>query len=203
MNTTKQIIYNLGLEGWIFALTSLAAIVFSVLSFLGVLPFDEEQTSSIVIGAIGLLMAAVVAQTARRQVGILELKRAIGVAESQLLSPEEFIAHLVLSVIRANDSICDAYMSMHQDKPTLPPSHSSSFFLGWPGEYRKKLFQRVSKREIEFRRVQLIPNKKILEEVVFRLVLHDGYKYYIRYYEAPQEAIPIINVMSFDDERVF
>ncbi|MHC1784115.1 MAG: hypothetical protein AB9891_15405 [Anaerolineaceae bacterium] len=72
MDKIKETLRNLGFEGWVFSLTSMAAIIFSVLSFLGILPFDSEQTSSIVIGALGLLMAAMVTQIERRHTDFLK-----------------------------------------------------------------------------------------------------------------------------------
>jgi hypothetical protein len=77
MRLLKTIIRNFGLDDWIFTLTGLVAIVFSVLSFLGIVPFDEKQISAIVIGAIGILMTAFVTQAARHHVEISEIKNSL------------------------------------------------------------------------------------------------------------------------------
>ncbi len=78
MRTLKETVRNLGFEGWAFALTGLTAIIFGILSFLNWLPFDEKQILSILVGAMGLLMTAVIAQIPRRYGEIQELKDAMG-----------------------------------------------------------------------------------------------------------------------------
>ena len=65
------------------------------------------------------------------------------------------------------------------------------------------LFQRVSKGEIGFKRVLVIFDRQALERVIYRLLLHEGCNYYIRHYEALAKAIPMVNVLSFDDETFY
>jgi hypothetical protein len=85
MRTIKRLISNLGLDGVIFGVSSLAAVFFGFFSFLGYIPIEGNQLSAILIGAMGLLMAAVVALTTKRKNEIEEIKEAIGVSESEIL----------------------------------------------------------------------------------------------------------------------
>jgi len=195
MNDLKLTLRSLGLDGWVFGITSVAAIFFGVLSFLGVIPFDQRQVSSVMVGAIGLLMVAVMTQTARRHAEILELRATLGLSESQSLSSSrEFGQHLVPSVLRTKLFVLDMLMTARR---------SPSFFSGSQAEYKRVLFKRTSKGEIGFRRVEVIYNVRNLEDVVRRLLLHEGYNYFIRHYEPPPKIIPILHMMSFDNEAFY
>lgn len=198
MRTLKETIRNLGLDGWIFALTGVAAIIFGVLSFLGLLPFDEKQTLSIVIGALGLLMAAVVAQTARRHAEISELKNALGITEAELLGSNEFGLHLASSVAKSKNYVLDTLLTS-----AIPRLTTSYGFSGSQAEFHRLLYERVIKGDITFRYVTVIFHRQRLQDIVFKLLLHEGSRFYIRHYEPPPTAIPIINLMSFDDEAFY
>jgi hypothetical protein len=190
MKALKHTFQNLGIDSWIFALTGLGAIVFSILSFFGKLPFTPEQTTAILVGAIGLLMTAVVTLGARRQTEISELKNALGIAEAQLLnSGREFGQHLASSVVKTKLFVLDSNMTS-----TIPRLAS-----GQQSEYKRILSEKVYKQEIAFRLVGIVFHKQDLENKVFKLLLHEGLRYYIRHYEPPSMPIPIINLMSFDD----
>lgn len=199
MNKSKFSFRDFGIDDLIFFLTGIAAIVFSILSFFGKIPLDDKETSSIIIGAIGLLMAAAVAQRAKQRSEVVDLREAIGVSESTLIkSSREFGQHLVPNVLRVERYVLDTMLNR-----AYPSARAQTFFSGPQAEYRKLLFERVTKGEISFKRVEVIFHEQGLEEVIRRLLLHEGHNYFIRYYETPPVAIPLINMMSFDDDAFY
>lgn len=189
---------NLGFEGWVFGLTGLAAIVFGVISFLGFIPLPIGQSLQIVIGAIGAIMLAVVAQASRRQAEFQELKDLVGIADVKLLDNEgEFPADLVSECMRTKGFVNDVFVNW-----ATPRREAVRYLTGKYSEYNRELFRRVTKDEISFRQVQVIYHAQGFQELIHRLLLHEGHGYYIRYYDKPPVSIPILHVTSFDD-RVF
>ncbi len=225
MNTFKQITQNLGLEDWIIALTGLASITISISSFFGYLPLDQKQTSSILIGAVGLLMVTVVVQTAMRQKENLnlqeriedaelklrnsiehveaELKDTFGIAETELMNWSEFLERLSDSVERTKTHIHEVFLLLPGEEHTLPGYYSKSsspteLYFARNTEYKETVARKVKEDGIVFKRVQFIPNRRVLEETIFRLLYHSEGEYYIRYCEAPKEPVPLLNIISFD-----
>jgi hypothetical protein len=212
MNSLRKYLHKIGLDGWIFALTGLGAIAFGVLSALGLWPFSQNLSLQIIASAIGVLMLAVVVQTAKRQAEIEELKNALGVTQTRLINRgDEFVEHLTSNARNANHFIYDTHMtdvspnlSSKTDRFVYNGKPSSNYgFSGPYANYFKLLYTRVTKREIYFRYVTMIFNLYTLEEVIFKLLLHEGYRYRIRHYEPPPKAIPIVNLMSFDDKEFY
>lgn len=187
----------LGLEGWVFGLTGLASIVFSVASFLGYVPLSIEQTLQIVVGAVGALMLAVVTQSSKRSAEIQDIRNALGVADIQRLDTGlELPEHLVLSSKKAKSFVTETFMNW--EKPRI---NTITYLLGEDGNnYNRVILERVTKNEISYRQVQVVYHKQGLEELIHRLLLHEGYGYYIRHYDEQSSAIPMLHVTSFDDE---
>lgn len=199
MKDIKEAYNSLGLDGMIFALSSLGAIVFGVMSFIGVIPFAGDQLSSILIGATGVLMAAVVALSTSRKSEINELRNTLGVSDSKILkSHKELEESLAFSATKAESYISDTSLSR-----MIPEPASLPFFSGVESAYRRTIFDRVRRREIRFKRVEIIFHRQGLEQLLFRLLLHQGYDYQIRHYEPLQKPIPMLSFVSFDDTTFY
>lgn len=200
MSTIRRSFHNLGIDGWIIGLSGLSALIFALVSLFGVVPYDQETTMSILLGAVGLLMAAVVARTARRNAEIADLRSALGVADSQMLfGSREFRRHLVPSVLTAKHVVWDSHLTWAIPQVNYPQQFSGSY-----ATYDRMLRKRVSKDELSYKYVTIVYHKQCLEDVLCRLLAHQGYRYYIRHYRPSSSIpIPIINVMSFDGQDFY
>ncbi len=199
MRKFREIIKNTSIDGWIFGLSGLVAIVLSIFSFVGTVPLSEQQAIQILIGAIGLLMLAVVAQTSRRQAEFIDLKDLLGVSETLLFNDKSvYNKHVVSNVAKASRFVSDTILS-----PAVSPGYTPKYFDGSRAEYKKILFDRVAKGELSYRRVEVIASKGNLERTIYRLLLFEGHKFLIRHYDSPPKVIPVLNLMSFDDTAFY
>jgi hypothetical protein len=80
------------------------------------------------------------------------------------------------------------------------PRYGGAYLTGAHAEYHRLLYQRVSNGELIYKQVEVVFHQQGLRLIIFRLLLHEGYRFLIRHYEPPPTAIPIMHVMSFDDE---
>lgn len=193
MRVLKEILSNLGPEGWTFSIISLGSVIFGVLGFFGVLPFNQEQTISILIGAIGILMGASITQNARRHADLLELKNLLGVADAQLLDKKEAAQHSLSSVLKTRHFILDTFMNW-----TISAAGSNSYLSRIHTSYNRLLIERLVKGEIEYREVQVIYHHQGLEYAIQKMLLNR--RYLLRHYDPPDVAIPILQLQSFDNE---
>lgn len=51
--------------------------------------------------------------------------------------------------------------------------------------------------------MEVIFTRERFEKVLRRLLRHEGHDYLIRHYTPPKKAIPIIHMMSFDDDHFY
>lgn len=203
MKSVRKIISELGWQGWTLLLCGMVAILIAVFDFSQVISLTTENALRLIIVAVGLVLGAIAAQTARRNAEIIELKQelaeAIGTTESLLLAGDrEFAQHLVTSVTNAQHFVWDTVLNRAWPSPHLEP-----YFSGVQEDYKRLLYDRIRKGELGFRRVELIFHRISLEQVMQRLLIHDGLHFYIRYYKSPPTAVPIVNLMSFDGERFY
>lgn len=70
-------------------------------------------------------------------------------------------------------------------------------------EYRLIRDERVRKGEVAFKRVEVIFHRDHLESVIRQLLRFEGCEFYLRHYDAPPQAIPVLHIMSFDDEYLY
>ena len=70
-------------------------------------------------------------------------------------------------------------------------------------EYRRIRDERVLKGEIAFKKVEVIFHREHLESVIRQLLRFEGREFYLRHYDAPPQAIPVLHIMSFDDEHLY
>lgn len=199
MKFLRSILTHLELDSWIFGLTGIFAIIFSIISFLGIVPLSTEQSVQILLGAMGTLMLAVVTQTARRQIEFSELRSLLGVSNVELLtSRSEYKQHLLFNIARINRCVSDTILS-----PPVTPKSQPEYFYGSRTDYKMILYKRVAKGEISYRRVEIIASKFSLERTIYRLLLFEGHKFLLRHYDAPPNFIPILNLVSFDDDKFY
>ena len=143
---------------------------------------DSAGRIALVVGG-SLLVLGSVRHLSEEEGGTLEL------LEMQHTFPQE----LTRRVQEAKRFVFDTNLS--EEKP-----RRSSFTQG---EYRAVRDLRVMRGEIGFKRVEVIYHKERFVSVVKNLLKFEGKNYYVRYYEAPPKAIPMLHVMAFDDEHFY
>jgi hypothetical protein len=172
----------------------LAAIVIGFLDSTPLVNLTSDPMLRIIVVALGLLMGAVVAQTGRRAVEINELREALGLIEVEALEGKKsFPQHLLQSVFQADRFILDT--NLNEEVPYRPSDPQR--------RYKQILDERLKKGDLSFRRVEVIYSRETLEKVVRKLLIYEGQDYFIRHYDPPPRAIPVLHIMSFDDERFY
>jgi hypothetical protein len=110
-----------------------------------------------------------------------------------LEAKQSFPQQLVRSIRRAKKFVLD--MNLIEEVPRE---------LNTPyKKYRQILEERVSGGELSFKRVEVVYSRERLERIVTRLLKHEGQDCFIRHYEPPIRAIPILQLMSFDDRDFY
>jgi len=203
MKNLKRVFDNLGIDGVIFGIASIASITIGVFSFVGSFfnfqPITGNQLSSVLIGTVGFLIAAVVALSAKRKNEIREIKDAIGISESELInSNREVEERFAFSARQAKRFILDTSLNR-----VIPDSANIAYFSGVESEYRRAIYERVKRGEVNFRRVEIIYHRQGLEWAIFRLLLHDNPNYQIRHFEPSDKPIPMISFLSFDNTTFY
>jgi hypothetical protein len=194
MSNFRRFVGNLRFDGWVLGLTGLVAIMIGILDLTPFVNLTADPMLKMIVIALGLLMGAIVAQTGRRALEITELREALGLVEVEgLEAKRSFPQHLVQSVLRAQKFILDTNLNEEVPRGSGDPQR----------QYRQILDERLRKGDLSFRRVEVIFNKERLEKVVRRLLKHEGQDYFIRHYDPPPRAIPVLHMMSFDDERFY
>ena len=192
----QRLLKNLGWDGVLIGVSGLAAFLLGLLDFTSLISITNEPALRILLSGMGLLLGAVVVQTSRRSNEIREIRDAIGTSEINLLdNDQEFGNQLTQEVLSAHKFISNTLLTYAV--PRLSTNHG---FSGPQEEFHKILYKRVTKGELSFRHVVTIYHKQMLEDVIFKLLLHDGYRFYIRHYEPPPAAMPMLNILSRDDE---
>ncbi|MBD3342450.1 MAG: hypothetical protein GF353_25345 [Candidatus Lokiarchaeota archaeon] len=195
MREIKQLFILIGIDNLIIGLTGLVAVTIAILEFTGLINLSTEQLLKMILIALGLLMTAVVSQALHRSSEVRELKKEIGIVDLKLLNCEnEFQKNLTSSVSNATRHVLDTALNFEYTQEANDPQDN----------YKLMLQKRIEKNELVFRRIELIYNKERLEDVIQKLFKYGiKYKYYIKYYQAPPKAFPLINLMSFDDDHFY
>lgn len=199
MKIFKWCYENLDFDSLLLALSGLVAIIFGIVSFIGFIPISGEQLSSILISSLGILMASVVALTVRRKSEIKELKESVGISETKIVySTRELENYFASSARQAKRFILDTSLNRVLLEPT-----PVKFFSGIEDGYRRVVYDRTSKGQISFKRIEIIYHQASLEWVIFRLLLHEGHDYQIRHYDSPDKPIPMLSLVSFDNTTFY
>lgn len=193
----RLVLTEIGTEGWIFGLTALAAVIFGLLDFTPVINLTSDPALRMILVALGLVMLSILAQTGRRSIEMKELRDSLGASSVELIGTgDEFRLHAKRQMTKAKKFVLDTTLNAERAPTLTHPADN-------PAHYYHTIWQRVHNREITYRRVEVIFNKERLEYVVSRLLVHEGTDFYIRYYDPPPKAIPILNIMSIDNEEYY
>lgn len=194
----RRILSSIGWDGAFWSVCGFVTFAIGILDFLPQFQLTDDPILRLVLSSIGLVLGATVAQTAGRKAEILELRETLGIAESHLLDhTTETPQQLVGQILRARRYVLDSRLNW------ATPRYTKSYLSGSHGEYHRFLFHRLTKGEIIFRQVEVIFHRQSLELTIYRLLLHEECKFFVRHYEPPPKAIPAIHVLSFDDETFF
>lgn len=167
--------------------------------FIGLLdftPFIELTNDPIlrmILVALGLTMAAIVAQTSRRALELEELRRVIGVSKTELIGDTELDNHLRNSVSHAKKFILDTTITSRRVVSSFDRTYN-------PNSYSPIVTDKVQRNEISYRLVVVIHTRERLEKAITALLMHEGKDYLIRYYNASPDAMPVLNMLSIDNE---
>lgn len=195
----KQFVSSVGWEGALLGAAGLMAFILGLLDFTPLLQLTNDPIQRMILSSIGLLLGAMVVQTARRRSEIEELKNALGISEVHLLKDRfDFGQTLFLDATKARRFISNSFLN--SSTPGFTPGYG---FSGSQAEAHRLIYKRVLKGEIEFRHVVIIYYKQLLEDTIFKLLLHEGHRFIIRHYDPPPAAIQLLNVISFDDDTFY
>lgn len=168
------------------------AIVFKYIDFVALLlalawlvsnPGWEPAVVSVV--TFGTFLAADLSIAFRRPSSHIEI----------LEAKQSFPQHLVQSISNVQKFVLDT--SLNYEHAALPGTDDPQW------DYKQIMQRCVSRGEISFRRIEVIFNRERLEEVLRKLLVYQELEYFIRYYYPPSEPIPVLHIMSFDDEHFY
>jgi hypothetical protein len=196
MFSIKRTISELGWDGWTLLLCGVGAIVIAFLDFTQLITLSIENALRLVIAAVGLIMGAIVAQMSRRTTELRELREAVGITSVELLSGQrDFRLHAKQNIAKAKKFVLDVSLTAERATIIHPADDVHSYY--------QTIFERLQRKEISYRRVEVIFNKERFEYLIFRLLVYEGMDYFIRYYDPPPKPISVLNIMSVDNEGFY
>lgn len=197
LSRLKLIISTFGIDDWVLGLTALIAITLGLLDFTPIINITSDPALRMVLVALGMTMASIVAQTGKRAVEIKDLRDTLGGTSVELIGTgNEFRLHAKHRIMNAKKFVLDTTLNAERVSTLTHPADNSA-------HYYYTIWERVQNKEITYRRVEVIFNRERLEYVVSRLLIHEGMDFFIRYYEPPPKAIPVINMMSIDNDEFY
>lgn len=196
MSKTKLVISELGIDGWILGLTALVAITIGILDFTPLITITPDPALRMILVALGLVMGAIVAQTGRRTIEMKELRDSLGATSVELLRlGKESQFHVQQSISRARRFVLDTTLHRQLAQITHPADDRT--------HYHSTIYERVQKGEISYRKIEGIFGKERFEYVISRLLVYEGTDYSVRYFASPAKPIPVLNMMSVDNETFY
>ncbi len=188
---------RLGWDGLTLLACGIIAIVIGVLDFTPLLNISAENGLRLVIVAIGFVLGAIVALTNRFVTENDNLRRSLNGATVELFtSSNDLFAHACHNVLLDK--------TRHVWDTNLVPSRGKAENpLQGHNQLYKSIYQRIARNEISYSSVYIIYDKTELEFIVSRLIAFEGKRYSIRYYDAPPKAIPVLNILSVNDENFY
>jgi len=186
MGRIKRTLAQLGFDGWAFLLCGVGSVVIAVLDFTQVVHLTNEDALRLIIVAIGLMMSAIAAQSARRAAELKDLRDSLGATSIELVNYSE----RRLYAIQARKFILDTTLHLTDAKNMTHPADLPNHHY----------YARVMKNEITVQKIEAIPTKERLEYVISRLIIYEGANYLVRYYDASSKPTPVLNLMSIDNE---
>ncbi len=196
MFKVRRVVSEFGVDGWVLVSTALVAILIGLLDFTPLVNITTDPTLRMILIALGMTMAAIVAQTGRRTAEMKELRDTLGAASIELISSgSDFQNHTKQRIAKATKFVLDTTLNIEEAIIVHPADN--------PNHYYHTIYERVYKKEITYRRVEVIFNQERLEQVIARLLIHEGQEYFIRYYNPPPKPIPVLNLMSIDNDGFY
>jgi hypothetical protein len=187
---------ELDVEKWILRLAAVAAVAIGVIDFTSLIELPANHLLRIVLIAIGLTMAAVSTQTSKRFAEMNELRHIFGAASIELIeNQKDFEDHSKQSAARAQRFILHTRLGTNSAKLVHPLDDFES--------HSKVIYERVSRGEIRYQRIETFANKDRFELAVFRLLVYEGLDYRVRYFSTVDPSIPVLNLMSIDNEAFY
>lgn len=177
-------------------ISGFAFILIGVLSFFPTIEFLGGIYPKITLVAIGILLRAIVAQNSLRKHDLEEFTNALGATSVELIGDSRsFKSHFGQNILVAKKDILQTLLTSKYTKITHPTDN--------PDHPSRILYERVSNSELSYKRVELILSSERLKHLVYRLILYEGLDYLVRYYAEPPVAIPVLNMLSIDNEGVY
>ena len=173
-------------------LTMLVSTVITILDLIGVV--QSDIVTAAILMTLTLLSFSTI--STRKSLGALEdsIKR-LRVAEIEILGVKaDFPRQIAHRARTAKKFILDT--NLNQEIRRAATTHPQA-------EYRRIRDDRVLKGELVFKRVEVIFHQSHLESVIRKLLRFEGCEFYLRHYDAPPQAIPVLHMMSFDDEHIY
>jgi hypothetical protein len=191
----KRILSNLDWGEFGLALTGLIGTMLGILDFTPLVTLTDDAALRMILCGTGLLMTSVAAQSARRKAENSELRQALGQAEVMSLNLRtEFPDHIGQNARKARKFILDTNLSN-----MLPRVGTGS----QQDQYHQIRNDKLMNAQISFLQVVTIFHRETLEAIIKRLIIYKDKEFYIRHYDPPPKAIPIIHIMSFDNEHFY
>lgn len=174
----------------------MAAIVIALLDFVQLIHLNTESSLRFIMIATGLILGSLAAQASLRKADLQDLANAVGATRVELIgSGREFQSHVRQNIYDAQQFVLHTMLTAERATIIHPLDNSNDF--------SSVLFERISRNEISYRRIEVILHRERLEHVLYRLLLYEGMNYLLRYYEAPPKAIPVLNMMSIDNKKFY
>ena len=137
----KSFLNALGFDGWVFALTAIISIFIGILDFTPFIELTNDPILRMILVALGLTMAAIVAQTSRRTLELEELRRVIGISKTELIGDRELDNHLRNSVSHAKKFILDTTITSKRVTSSFDRTYN-------PNSYYPIVTDKVQRNEI-------------------------------------------------------
>lgn len=189
----KRLWKHLGWDDITVGFLGLIAIILSILDFTPFVEITNDPALRMLIFLVGLLIGSFVVQAGRRKAEVDELRQAVGQVEAALLNMKtEFPENIAQRARTCRKFILDT--DLNSEVPRVD-------FASPQEHYRQILEKRLERGEIAFLEVVCVFHRETFMRVVEYLCRFKDKEYYVRHYPTPPKAIPIIHVMSFDNEH--
>ncbi|MEM7132059.1 MAG: hypothetical protein AAF702_37470 [Chloroflexota bacterium] len=195
MKNPRKSLSELDWDGWIILLSGILAIIIALLDFSQVVVLSTSDSLRLIIVALGVMLAAIAAQTSRRAADIRELGDVVGATSTELINSSEFELHVMTKAMTARSFILDTSLNAERASLTHPLDRNHHYY--------NVIFERLRSNEISYRRVETIFNRERLFYVISRLLYHENMDYYVRYYDSPPKAIPVLNMIGIDNDSYY
>jgi len=193
MKRIRSVFEQLGIDGAIVAILGIVAILLSIYDIVG----GSQISQPILVGVLGLLLLEVVLQRIRLDRTKSEIIGSLSGAHIEVFSNEEDFADAKYRVLMQTEKY------VYDTELCLPAFASAVSSPSPETRYKQLLKQKILNKQIEFRYVQVIYNRRHFESVLEKLFQFCECRYYIGYFLGAPEVIPVMNLMIFDGKHFF